>query len=63
MMLAISLAILRIRPVSQEGAFPPCNGRFATPVRYMLIMGLMDKLGIYGLLQPKHQIGSNAKKP
>jgi len=34
-MLAISLANLRMRTVSQDGAFPPCSGRFAVPVLYM----------------------------
>jgi hypothetical protein len=37
-----------MRPVSHEGAFPPCRGKFATPVRYILIeipwfaLGYMD---------------------
>ncbi len=33
--LAISLANLRMRTFSQDGAFPPWSGRFAVPVLYM----------------------------
>jgi len=35
MMLAISLASLRMRTVSHAGALPPWSGRLATPVRYI----------------------------
>jgi hypothetical protein len=35
MMLAISLASLRMRLVSHAGALPPWSGRLATPVRYI----------------------------
>jgi hypothetical protein len=41
MMLAISLASLRMRTVSHAGALPPWSGRLATPVLYIGIQHLL----------------------
>ncbi len=49
-MLAISLANLRMRTVSQDGAFPPCSGRFTVPVLYMELSWFDIRLWIYGLV-------------
>jgi len=37
MMVVISLASLRMRLISHAGALPPCKGRLAMPVLYIVL--------------------------